>query len=64
MLIADREKALVDYLYFTGRKKEKFNERTDISSLSKRKMCRYAKLFNDKKLDEWVKTLFKQERIK
>lgn len=52
ILIAEPEKALVDYLYFKKYKNKEFNlkdERIDkdrISRLSKTKLNRYAKLYN------------------
>ena len=52
VLIAEPEKALIDYLYFRTRRNKEFNfeeERFDIDviqSLSKKKLKRYAKLFN------------------
>ena len=49
-LMAEPEKALVDYLYFAVLKKISFNDRLDISKLSKTKVLSYAKLFNHKKL--------------
>jgi len=56
-LIAEPEKALVDYLYFValGRKPE--NDRLFIKkgSLEKKKLKQYAKLYNKKKLDALVK---------
>jgi hypothetical protein len=56
-LIAEPEKALVDYLYFValGRKLE--NDRLFIKkgSLEKKKLRQYAKLYNKKKLDALVK---------
>jgi len=48
VLIADREKALVDYLYFVSRKTYELNERLDASGLDKKKIHRYAELFNSK----------------
>ncbi|MBU4343712.1 MAG: hypothetical protein KKG21_06870 [Candidatus Omnitrophica bacterium] len=52
ILIAEPEKALIDYLYFKTYRNKKFNpegERLDkdvISRLNKRKLNRYAKLYN------------------
>jgi len=59
VLIADREKALVDYLYFVVRKTYEFNERLDVSRLDNRKIFHYAELFNNKKLDCLIMTMFK-----
>jgi hypothetical protein len=59
-LIADKEKALVDYLYFVSLKKNIINERLTgnlknpdyhkSNSLSKKKILMYAKLFENKQL--------------
>lgn len=49
-LIADPEKALVDYLYFWALGKHSLNDRLNISSLKKEKLLEYAKLYNRKKL--------------
>lgn len=67
ILIADKEKALVDFIYFSLRKRrpldfeeERF-ERDLISNLNWSKTLKYAKLFNEKtvgtllKLKEWTR---------
>ncbi len=54
VLIADREKALVDYLYFVSRKTYEFNERLDVSGLDKKKILCYAGLFNNKALNKLI----------
>ena len=55
VLIADREKAFVDYLYFVTRKTYENNERIDISSLNRKKILRYAELFKNKELHRLIK---------
>jgi len=57
VLIADKEKAMVDYLYFVSRKTYELNERIDISGLNKKKILRYAELFNNKGLDSLVEEI-------
>jgi len=58
VLIADKEKAMVDYLYFVSRKTYEFNGRIDVSALDKRKILRYAELFNSKGLNRLIKELY------
>ena len=58
VLIADREKALVDYLYFVGRKTYELNERIDVSRLNKKKILRYTELFNNKGLNRLIKEIY------
>jgi predicted transcriptional regulator of viral defense system len=43
--LAEPEKALVDYLYFVSLGQKSFNERINISALSKTKIIKYAKLY-------------------
>lgn len=57
IFIAEPEKALVDYLYFVDLKKKSFLERLSTRNLNKRKLVRYAKLFNRKSLVELTKEL-------
>ena len=58
VLIAEKEKALVDYLYFVGRKVYPVNTRLDISSLNKEKMHRYTELFRSANLERMIKELY------
>lgn len=57
-LIADPEKALVDYLYFVALSKKPLNERLNLENLSRKKIAEYAKLYNRPKLnrliEEWI----------
>lgn len=46
ILIAEQEKALVDYLYFVSLKKKPANDRLRITHLNRKKIIEYAKLFN------------------
>ena len=62
ILIAEPEKALVDYLYFIDLKKRKLNERIDLRKLSKKKVLQYAKFFGRKNLDKLIKRTYDQSR--
>lgn len=57
-LIAEPEKALVDYLYFVSLGKKLPNDRLYIKpgSLSKAKLKRYARLYNRKKLNNLLES--------
>lgn len=56
-LIADPEKALVDYLYFVALGLKTLNDRLDLSNLNTDKIKEYSKLFARKRLDLLVKKL-------
>lgn len=58
-LIAYPEKALVDYLYFLVRNNLLVNERLNVSNLNLGKVKEYVALFDDKKLFEICKKLFR-----
>ena len=58
VLISDREKALVDYLYFVSRKTYESNDRLDVSGLDKKKILLYAELFRNKSLDRLIEALY------
>ncbi|WP_176231845.1 type IV toxin-antitoxin system AbiEi family antitoxin domain-containing protein [Candidatus Hakubella thermalkaliphila] len=45
VLIAEPEKALVDYLYFVSLKKKALNERLTTKNLNRRKVLEYAEAF-------------------
>lgn len=55
ILIADPEKAVVDYLYFVAQGKREFNDRLDLSKIGKKKMLALALDFKDKRLDNLIK---------
>lgn len=59
-LMAEPEKALVDYLYFVSLGKKTMNDRLYIKPglLSKRKLMAYAKLYNRRRLTELVKAAY------
>lgn len=54
-LIAEKEKALVDYLYFVSLKKSPENDRLETQGYDKKKIIYYSKLFKNKKLTELIK---------
>jgi len=56
-LIAEPEKALVDYLYFTSIGKKPYNDRLRVSSLNKEKVFKFSVLYERKKLIEIIKEL-------
>ena len=55
-LIAEPEKALVDYFYFMALGKKPFNDRLVFDHLDKEKILKYAQLYNRKKLNKLVKS--------
>ncbi|PIU34551.1 hypothetical protein COT03_02175 [Candidatus Shapirobacteria bacterium CG07_land_8_20_14_0_80_39_18] len=56
-LMAEPEKALVDYLYFVVLGKKTKNDRLKTSSLQKEKLLKYAYLYNKNKLTKLVREL-------
>ncbi len=57
VLIAEPEKALVDFLYFVAIGQRSVNDRFDVSKLNKNKLTEYAKLFEREKVLELVEKL-------
>ena len=57
VLMAEPEKALVDYLYFVNLKRKTLNERLTIRKLKKKVVLEYAKLFGRKSLIKLVKEI-------
>jgi predicted transcriptional regulator of viral defense system len=57
VLIAEPEKALVDYLYFVSLKRKTLNERLNIRKLRKKAVLEYAKLFGRKSLMKLVEEI-------
>jgi len=57
VLIAEPEKALVDYLYFVSLGKKFYNDRLNIANLNKEKIIKYAGLFKRSGLMKLVKKL-------
>ncbi|MCX6705537.1 MAG: hypothetical protein NTV24_00300 [Candidatus Woesebacteria bacterium] len=56
-LIADKEKALVDYLYFQSLGKKGKNDRLDLTGLNIKQILLYSKLYNRKSLTKIIKEL-------
>ena len=54
-LIAEKEKALVDYLYFVSLKKSPENDRLETKGFDKEKIIFYATLFKNKRLNNLIK---------
>jgi len=61
-LIAEPEKALMDYLYYAVRKKSEINGRINISQLSKKKTKQWQKIFNDSLIDNLISKLYDESR--
>lgn len=57
ILIAEPEKALVDYLYFVDLKLKILNERLDVRRMKKKTVLEYAGLFGRKRLLKLVKEI-------
>lgn len=62
VLIADKEKALLDYLYLLSLKKQPLNERIDLTKIDRKKLGRYVNFFvrsvrKNKALIELIKSL-------
>ena len=62
VLIADAEKAFVDYLYFVDLGKKVIYDRIDVSKLSRPKLIKYAKLFKRKSLVNLVSKIYDRRR--
>lgn len=63
VLIAEPEKALLDYLYFVIAKKKSFNDRLNIKNISQDKLFRYAKKFKEDRLVQFVKELYDKQKF-
>jgi len=58
ILMAEPEKALLDYLYFVSMKKKALNDRLNIEPISRPKLLSYTKHFRNNKLLKLVKGLY------
>lgn len=56
-LIADKEKALADYLYFVSIGKRTLNDRLMLKDIDKNKLLSYGELFRRKKLMKIIKNI-------
>lgn len=59
VLIANKEKALLDYLYFVSLKKKPENDRLELREISINKIKKYLKFYNSPLLEKQVKQLLK-----
>lgn len=57
VLIAEPEKAFMDYLYFVDLKRKTLNERLIVSKMKKKSVMEYAKLFGRKSLMRLVREI-------
>ncbi|MHB8362152.1 MAG: type IV toxin-antitoxin system AbiEi family antitoxin domain-containing protein [Patescibacteria group bacterium] len=57
VLIADKEKAFVDYIYFLILNKKSFNDRISIQLLDKDKIRMYMRLYDRKNLNNMIESL-------
>jgi len=57
-LIAEPEKALLDYLYFVSIGKKSPNDRIDLSEINRKKLLAYAQLFNSTSLNSLIVKLY------
>ena len=58
ILMAEQEKAIIDYLYFVSLGKKSINDRFDLRKLDKKKMLEYAKLFKRPSLIKLAKQIY------
>lgn len=57
ILIAEPEKALIDYLYFVDLKKRTLNDRLNIRNIQKKLVIHYASIFKRQSLTKLVKSI-------
>lgn len=62
VLIAEPEKAFVDYLYFVDLGQKVVYDRIDVSKLSKNKLIEYAKLFKRRSFIKLVNKIYDRSR--
>ncbi|MFC1522296.1 type IV toxin-antitoxin system AbiEi family antitoxin domain-containing protein [Elusimicrobiota bacterium] len=53
VLLAEKEKALADYLYFAFLKKGVLSERLNIKGINRKLLVQYIKAFNNPRFKEW-----------
>ncbi len=61
-LIAEPEKALLDYLYISNKNRSKVNERIDISLLKKDRIKKWQKIFNSSAVNKLISKLYDDRR--
>jgi len=62
VLIAEPEKAFIDYLYFVSLGKKVIYDRIDVSGLKKKKLLHYAKLFEKNSLIKLLNDIYDKRR--
>lgn len=62
VMIAEPEKALSDYLYFADLKKISLNDRIDLRGINKKKLIKYATLFNRSSLLKLIEKVYVEQR--
>lgn len=62
VLVAEPEKALIDYLYFVDLKKVSLNDRLNLKKIRKNKLIEYAKLFKRKSLLKLIEKIYAEQR--
>ena len=62
VLFAEAEKSLADYLYFVDLKKATLNDRLELRNVNKKKLIRYAKLFNRRSLLKLIDRVYAEYR--
>lgn len=62
VLLADREKALADYLYFVTLRKASLNDRLDLRTIRKEKLFAYLKLFHRPGFRQFMQRLYDHAR--
>jgi len=63
ILIAEPEKALLDYLYFVILKKKPFTDRLNIKNISRIELLKQTKYFKNDKLTRLVKGLYDKQKL-
>ncbi len=62
VLIAEPEKALLDYLYFVDLKKVSLNNRLELKNINKTKLMSYAKMFRRPGLFKLIEQIYAEYR--
>ena len=61
ILIATKEKAFLDYLYFVALGQKKYNDRLDIRKIDKQKLAKYSKIYFGSMRNKFIKKRFAQQ---
>lgn len=59
VLLAEKEKALADYLYYVFLKKKSFNDRLRLKGINRNNLLRYVSLFEMANFKKWVKNVIR-----